>query len=325
MINYKCIDQQTFSDGEYKLIPIRFEDRYDIMKWRNEQMYHLRQTRLLTIEQQDEYFSNVIAPLFDKDHPEQLLFSFFKKDELIGYGGLVHIHWENRNAEVSFLTKNEKDLYLWLPYLNLLKELAFKELNLNKIYTYAYDLRPLLYSYLIQSNFIMEGILGNHVMNEQNLCDVKIHSCFNENYSCWRRHANFSDAKILFDWANNRQVRNQSLNNQPIRWDTHLDWFWRKLQDELTKIYIYYNYKQPVGNLRLEYVNNYYKISYLIDEAYQGMGFGKRIIEDVIKKTSVSLKAEVKANNLVSNRIFEKNGFLLQKTNQELNTWIYVR
>ena len=108
MINYKCIDQQTFSDGEYKLIPIRFEDRYDIMKWRNEQMYHLRQTTLLTIEQQDEYFSNVIAPLFDKDHPEQLLFSFFKKDELIGYGGLVHIHWEHRNAEVSFLTKNEK-------------------------------------------------------------------------------------------------------------------------------------------------------------------------------------------------------------------------
>ena len=85
MINYKCIDQQTFSNGEYKLIPIRFEDRYDIMKWRNEQMYHLRQTTLLTIEQQDEYFSNVIAPLFDKDHPEQLLFSFFKKDELIGY------------------------------------------------------------------------------------------------------------------------------------------------------------------------------------------------------------------------------------------------
>ena len=32
------------------------------------------------------------------------------------------------------------------------------------------------------------------------------------------------------------------------------------------KIYIYYNYKQPVGNLRLEYVNNYYKISYLIDQ-----------------------------------------------------------
>lgn len=325
MINYKCIDQQTFSNGEYKLIPIRFEDRYDIMKWRNEQMYHLRQTTLLTIEQQDEYFSNVIAPLFDKDHPEQLLFSFFKKDELIGYGGLVHIHWEHRNAEVSFLTKNEKDLYLWLPYLNLLKELAFKELNFNKIYTYAYDLRPLLYSYLIQSNFIMEGILGNHVMNEHNLCDVKIHSCFNQNYSCWRRLANFSDAKLLFNWVNDQKVRNQSFNNQPILWDSHLDWFWRKLQDELTKIYIYYYFKQPVGNLRLEYVNNYYKISYLIDEAYRGMGFGKRIIEDVIKKTSVSLKAEVKTNNSVSNRIFEKNGFLLQKTNQELNTWIYVR
>ena len=41
------------SDGQYKIVPIRYEDRFDIMKWRNEQMYHLRQSKPLTEEDQE--------------------------------------------------------------------------------------------------------------------------------------------------------------------------------------------------------------------------------------------------------------------------------
>lgn len=68
MPNYKCLTKQEFSSGEYKLVPIRFEDRYKIMKWRNEQIYHLRQKEPLTIDQQDAYFENVVAKLFDKEN-----------------------------------------------------------------------------------------------------------------------------------------------------------------------------------------------------------------------------------------------------------------
>ncbi len=50
MNTYKSLNKQTFSKGEYSIVPIRFEDRYDIMKWRNEQVYHLRQDGLLTDE-----------------------------------------------------------------------------------------------------------------------------------------------------------------------------------------------------------------------------------------------------------------------------------
>ena len=37
---YTVLNKQVFQKGDYRLIPIRFEDRHSIMKWRNEQIYH---------------------------------------------------------------------------------------------------------------------------------------------------------------------------------------------------------------------------------------------------------------------------------------------
>ena len=61
------------------------KDRLAIMKWRNEQMYHLRQDKPLTEKSQEYYFKTSIAPLFDQDNPSQILFSYFKN----GRVGLV--------------------------------------------------------------------------------------------------------------------------------------------------------------------------------------------------------------------------------------------
>ena len=136
MKKYQCLTQQEFSEGDFKLVPIRFKDRYEIMKWRNEQIYHLRQKEPITIEQQDAYFENVVAKLFDQEQPNQVLFSFLKKGELIGYGGLVHINWADKNAEVSFMTKDPKQFELWSIYLEVLKTIAFEDLQLNNHYNY---------------------------------------------------------------------------------------------------------------------------------------------------------------------------------------------
>jgi hypothetical protein len=54
---YKALNKQEFKTDEYCLTPIRHEDRFLIMQWRNDQIYHLRQTELLTEETQTKYFS----------------------------------------------------------------------------------------------------------------------------------------------------------------------------------------------------------------------------------------------------------------------------
>src|SRR5690606_14503527 len=133
-------------------VPIRYEDRLAIMKWRNEQIYHLRQNKPLTIEDQENYFKNTISRLFDQERPDQILFSYLKGGHCIGYGGLVHINWIDRNAEVSFIMDSALEStefsFHWDTFLSLISEVAFNELSLHKIYTYAFDLRPHLYKIL---------------------------------------------------------------------------------------------------------------------------------------------------------------------------------
>jgi RimJ/RimL family protein N-acetyltransferase len=182
MRKYYCLNKQEFCYNEYRLVPIRYEDRFNIMDWRNEQMFHLRQSMLLTIDDQELYFSNTIEKIFSIERPSQILFSFLKNDICIGYGGLVHINWVDSNAEISFLidTKLERDYfqYLWMIYLKLIENVAFVELNLHKIYTYAYDIRPKLFSVLEKSNYQKEATLKEHVFINGIFENVIIHSKF---------------------------------------------------------------------------------------------------------------------------------------------------
>lgn len=179
-MKYKSLKRQLWKAGKYSLVPIRGMDKYKIMKWRNEQVYHLRQNGKLTKEAQEKYFSTTIEDIFKIHKPDQLLFSYLENGECIGYGGLVHIDWINSNAEISFImdTSREKEEFHlhWSNYLNLLEEIAFKDLRLEKIYTFAYDLRPHLFTTIERCGYQKEGVLKNHYRFEDKLYDVKIHS-----------------------------------------------------------------------------------------------------------------------------------------------------
>lgn len=179
---YKALNKQVFTRGTYSIFPIRYEDRFDIMKWRNEQIYHLRQNKLLTVADQESYFSNVVSKLFNQDKPNQILFSYFENGGCIGYGGLVHINWVDKNAEISFImnTDLEKDDFEkhWSIFLNLIEQVAFADLKLHKISTYAFDLRPKLYAVLNSFGFNKEAVLKNHCLFNSEYIDVVIHSKF---------------------------------------------------------------------------------------------------------------------------------------------------
>ena len=178
--NYFALKKQNFQFDIYKLTPIRFKDRYEIMKWRNEQLYHLRQLKPLIKSEQDNYFNNVVIPQKRQKRPDQILFSFLKGDSLVAYGGLVHINWVEKKAEISFVidTSIEKNNFIsfWQIYLKLIEEVAFNHLEFNKIYIYSFNVRPLLYKVTKRSNYILETTLKQHTKVENRLVDVNIHS-----------------------------------------------------------------------------------------------------------------------------------------------------
>lgn len=169
--------------GKFSISPIRHEDRISIMKWRNEQLFHLRQKNILTRNQQNKYFDKIIKKQFHQENPDQILFSFLKCGECVGYGGLVHIDWLNKNAEISFVMNTELEKkyfeFFWGIFLNLVEQVAFLDLKFNKIFVYSYNLRPLLYKVMKDNIFKKEGLLKNHVIHNNNFIDVFIHSKFN--------------------------------------------------------------------------------------------------------------------------------------------------
>lgn len=181
---YKALNNQNFSIDNYSIVPIRYGDRLSILKWRNEQLYHLRQDKILTESDQDNYFINIVNKLFDQDRPNQLLFSFMKDNICIGYGGLVHINWIDKNAELSFImdTELEKEFFSinWKVFLQLIEQVAFIELNFHKIFTFAFDLRPHLFLAIESADFKYEATLKEHYYFNKKYYDVIIHSKFNK-------------------------------------------------------------------------------------------------------------------------------------------------
>jgi RimJ/RimL family protein N-acetyltransferase len=180
--NYKCLKQEVFSNSNFKIVPIRYKDRLDIMKWRNEQMYHLRQNKLLTLKDQNNYFDNVVTKLFNQDEPNQILFSYLENDICIGYGGLVNISWHDKRAEMSFLLNTDltKDIHIYesyfFTYIDLLKEITFEYLKFNKLFTETYDFREGHIRILEKKKFVLEGELKQHISLNNKYYSSLIHA-----------------------------------------------------------------------------------------------------------------------------------------------------
>lgn len=185
MRNYKCLNKNTFTEGNYTLVPLRDEDKYEILEWRNSQIDILRQQAPLTRESQENYFKKVITPHFEQEKPNQILWSFLLNNKLIGYGGLVHIDWEAKHGEISFLLCNEHNTNVtqfkkdWKVFLNQITNIAFNELKLNKIHTYAYDIRNYYFDVMYEADFIKESTLKEHIVINNKLCDILVLSKFN--------------------------------------------------------------------------------------------------------------------------------------------------
>jgi RimJ/RimL family protein N-acetyltransferase len=321
---YNCLTKQIYKKNDFSIVPLRDEDKYRIMQWRNEQVYHLRQNKQISKEEQEHYFATVIDKLFNQENPDQILFSYLENDICIGYGGLVHINWIDQLAEISFLIntqlEKEKFEFHWFNYLQLIEIVAFKDLNLHKVFTYAFDLRPLLYKALEKAGFNQEARLKEHCYFDKKYIDVLIHSKIN--YVLTLRKANFEDAELYFKWANDDEVRSQSFNINPIDWKNHQKWFNDKVKDKNCLLFLFEtNNKETVGQVRLEKNSetNSCTIGISISQRFRG----KKLASQLILKASVlflkenptyTINAYIKKDNFASIRSFEQAGFIFSQS-----------
>jgi RimJ/RimL family protein N-acetyltransferase len=328
-MNYKSLKIQTYKVDKYSIVPIRFEDKFQIMKWRNEQIYHLRQSEILTRKKQDQYFNDVVSQLFIQNKPNQILFSYLKNAECIGYGGLVHINWLDKNAEISFVLKTdlEKNNFVnhWKNFLKLIEKVAFKDLNFHKIFTFAFDLRPKLYIALEESNYCKESVLKEHCFINNNYRDVVIHSKINTAQNFFLKPASQKHMRLLFEWVNDPNVRNNAINQANISWEQHQKWFNNKIKSKNSCIFILMDNEQAIGQIRIDKNDkNSWIIDYSIAQEYRGNGFGTLILKKLLKKKpDLVFEAMVKKNNIASNNIFQNLNFKLRRLSDNINLYTY--
>ncbi|MDX2171932.1 MAG: GNAT family N-acetyltransferase [Bacteroidota bacterium] len=316
---YKSIDLNFITFGNYTLVPIRDEDKYDILNWRNEQIDVLRQQSPLTKEHQDNYFKTTIAQLFEQDNPEQLLWSFLENGKLIGYGGLVHIDWESKTAEISFLTETSrnktKEQFIsdWYFYLSILKIMTQKYLNFKSIFTYAYDIRPNLYTALEKAGFKETKRIKNFIEIGKELKDVVIHTYY---FNLKFRFAKSNDVDLYYKWANDLLVRHNSFNTSEIKYEQHINWFANKLNSKDCFFYLFLNEENtPVGQVRIDKSNDEIVIGISIDEKFRGNGLGFNMLNQacddyLFKYPEAKIFAYIKEENIASINQFSKAGFI---------------
>ena len=186
--HYSFLSSNKYCLNEYCLVPLREEDIELIRKWRNEQIDYLRQNKPLTKHEQSAYYNHVIKKSFYEKTPEMVLFSFTFENNCIGYGGFVHIDWNLKKAELSFLldTNRTKELETYKKeynvFLKIILNIGFKQILFNKIFTETFDIRPNTVLVLEKAGFVLENrLLSKNYINGLSV-DSLFHSILKNDY-----------------------------------------------------------------------------------------------------------------------------------------------
>lgn len=129
------------------------------------------------------------------------------------------------------------------------------------------------------------------------------------------RMAGEDDCKLLWEWANDRAVRQSAFSSDPIAWENHVEWFSRKLFDPKCFLFVALDDKDtPVGQIRFDIDGDQAEVDVSVDESKRGLGYGGLLIsigvEELLRVTSVqTVNAFIKLNNVVSIKAFERAKF----------------
>ncbi|WP_052037777.1 GNAT family N-acetyltransferase [Clostridium drakei] len=142
------------------------------------------------------------------------------------------------------------------------------------------------------------------------------------------RKVNLNDCGLLFDWANDEEVRKNSFNKNKILYENHIDWFNSMIKLNNCIIFILCYDDIDVGQVRINIENNCGIIDYSIDKRYRGRGYGYKILY-MLEKYIISdcinvnrLVGNVKNSNIKSQKAFEKNNY---KKILEKECFIYLK
>ena len=123
------------------------------------------------------------------------------------------------------------------------------------------------------------------------------------------------DRDLLFQWANDKDVRKNSFSTEKIAYEEHCRWFDKMMQNENCIQWILQADDEPVGQIRVSIEGENAEIGYSVSAERRGEGFGKMLLKLVKQRVQADfpnvkrLIAKVKPENVASRKAFEDNGY----------------
>lgn len=127
--------------------------------------------------------------------------------------------------------------------------------------------------------------------------------------------ATLDDMDLLYEWANDEEVRKNSFSTEKILYENHVKWFHRLLERDNCRQYIYYVNDVAVGQVRVTIEGDKAEIGYSICATGRGNGYAKRMLQllKVQLKQDIpvvkTLTAKVKMENIASQKVFLGLGY----------------
>jgi RimJ/RimL family protein N-acetyltransferase len=136
------------------------------------------------------------------------------------------------------------------------------------------------------------------------------------------RSASWEDVNLLWKWANDPSVRENSFHPEPIGRDEHVEWFKKKLADSGTRIWIIEMDGEPVAQIRYDRVNSgIAEIGFSVSLGYRGQEIGTKTLRMTSTRACEELNVQclrgiVLRHNEASGRVFQKAGFRKEQKNK---------
>lgn len=132
------------------------------------------------------------------------------------------------------------------------------------------------------------------------------------------REAVIHDSQWLLDIRNDPRTREVSFQSDMISFEDHERWFYKSLYTSTRRIWIAEEENQRIGMVRLDLISaDEAEVSINIDPKYRGRGLGCPILDllpgaaERWNPNIFLLKAQTKASNTASIRLFEKAGYMI--------------
>jgi UDP-2,4-diacetamido-2,4,6-trideoxy-beta-L-altropyranose hydrolase len=143
------------------------------------------------------------------------------------------------------------------------------------------------------------------------------------------RKASHDDINDFYYWRNHKKTRNMLKNSEPISWKEHTNWYLKSLKriNRVSLVILLKESKLKIGCIGFDIKENNSFISIIIDPKFRKKKLSKISLDQAIKffkkdNSNIDLiLAEIKSENIASEKIFEQVGFVLKKKHKNINIY----